>query len=149
MDINETVPELLEGARKTLEKREAPSTGWSITWKANCYARLGDGDSALRLLDDGLKFVEPDPKRRYGRTGGTYPNLFDVHPPFQIDGNFGYTSAICEMLVQSDGENIKPLPALPSRWKSGEVRGLRVRGNKTVDIAWQNGKITEFKVNSL
>ena len=148
-DINETTPELMACARKTREKREAPSTGWSMMWKADCYARLGDGDSALRLLDKGLEFVEPDPKRRYGRTGGTYPNLFDVHPPFQIDGNFGYTSAVCEMLVQSDGEKIKPLPALPSKWKNGEVHGLRVKGNKTVDISWKDGKIIEFKVNNL
>ena len=93
-----------------------------------------------------FKPVCPDPKRRYGRTGGTYPNLFDVHPPFQIDGNFGFVSVICEMLVQTVGDKIKPLPALPTKWKSGVVRGLRVRGNKSVDIAWKDGKIIEFTV---
>ena len=148
-DINESTKELMAAAKKTLDKRDAPSTGWSLTWKADGYARLGDGDSALRLIEDGFKFVAPDPKRKYGRTGGTYPNLFDVHPPFQIDGNFGYTSVICEMLVQSDGEKITPLPALPSKWREGEVRGLRVRGNKTVDISWRDGKLLDFKINDL
>ncbi|MBQ8310449.1 MAG: glycoside hydrolase family 95 protein [Clostridia bacterium] len=144
--INESTPALRDAARKTLDKRDAPSTGWSLTWKADCYARLGDGDEALRLLQMQLSPVVPDEERAYGRTGGTYPNLFDVHPPFQIDGNFGYVSALCEMLVQSEGEEIKPLPALPSSWKNGEVRGLRVIGNRTVDLSWERGVLTDMKV---
>ena len=83
----------------------------------------------------------------YGRTGGTYPNFFDVHPPFQIDGNFGYAAAVCEMLVQSTKKEIKPLPALPSDGKNGEVRGLCVKGNRTVDIVWRDGVMTEYIVH--
>lgn len=138
---------LCEAARRVLDKRDAPSTGWSQTWKAACYARLGDGDAALRLLKLQMTPVTPDEKRVYGRTGGTYPNFFDVHPPFQIDGNFGYAAAVCEMLVQSTKKEIKPLPALPSDWKNGEVRGLCVKGNRTVDIVWRDGVMTEYIVH--
>lgn len=145
-DINTDTPLLCEAARRTLEKRDAPSTGWSQSWKAACYARLGDGDEVLRLLLTQLAPIAPTIERSYGRTGGSYPNLFDAHPPFQIDGNFGYVGAVCEMLLQSNQKDIKPLPALPKAWSEGEIRGLRAKGNRRVDLTWKNGALTDMKV---
>ncbi len=138
-------PELAQACRRSLELRGDNGTGWSLGWKINMWARLWDGDHALKLLDMQLS---PVPSIKVGyRGGGTYPNLFDAHPPFQIDGNYGCTSGICEMLLQSREGKIFLLPALPSSWKSGKVSGLKAMGNITVDIEWENGEIKNYKLD--
>ncbi|WP_206673597.1 glycoside hydrolase family 95 protein [Pseudactinotalea terrae] len=127
-------PELAAGARQTLLDRGDESTGWATAWRIALWARLRDGDHAhqvLRLLLD---------------TERTYPNLLDSHPPFQIDGNFGGAAAILEMLVQADGETIHLLPALPSAWPSGRLRGVRTPGPCTLDLAWADGRLTELTI---
>jgi len=143
-------PELARAARTTLERRGDGGTGWSLAWKAALWARLGDGDRALTLLQNALK-----PTSKTGmemQNGGTYPNLFSAHPPFQIDGNFGATAAIAEMLVQSYREKpgeeytVHLLPALPKAWPSGHVHGLQARGGLTVSVHWKDGAIEEAHI---
>ena len=144
----EKTPELAEAAKKSLEVRGDPSTGWSLGWKINLWARLFDGDRALKLIDLQLRAIPAGNGRtNYVNGGGTYPNMFDAHPPFQIDGNFGAASGIAQMLLQSDGETVWLLPALPERWKSGSVKGLRAKGGAKVDITWENGRITNYQIN--
>ena len=143
----EKTPELFEAARRTLEVRGDDGTGWSLAWKINFWARLLDGDHALKLLKKLITPVGPDDTTtNYSGGGGLYPNMFDAHPPFQIDGNFGAVSGICEMLLQSDGRNLWLLPALPAEWPSGSVRGLAAKGGVKVDITWREGAITEYSV---
>lgn len=135
-------PELAEACRVTLNRRGDEATGWSRAWKQNFWARLGDGDRALKLFKSLLIPVEPGSWMH----GGTYPNLFCAHPPFQIDGNFGGAAGIGEMLLQSHEGFINVLPALPSAWKDGKLHGFKVRGGATVDLEWRDGRATRMTI---
>lgn len=140
----ESTPELADACRKSLEVRGDDGTGWSLAWKINMYARLNDGNHALTLLEKQLKYTEPTVVKTW-KGGGTYPNLFCAHPPFQIDGNFGFVSGVLEMLVDVRNGQLCLLPALPDKWKKGSLTGVRIKGGKILDIAWEDGKLVYAK----
>ena len=154
-------PELAQACRNTLKVRGDGGTGWSRAWKINFYARLGDGDHALKLLNallapavryseiDTLSIPYYNGNLHLAQFSGTFPNLFCSHPPFQIDGNFGGTSGITEMLLQSQDGYIALLPALPSGWRSGSARGLRARGNVSVDFNWNDSRVEQVTITGL
>ena len=136
IDVN-TTPELAAAAKKSLEIRGDQATGWATAWRINLWARLHDGDHAFSIFEFLLS-----PRR-------TYPDMFDAHPPFQIDGNFGGASGLTEMLLQSQNDLIQILPALPKKWPTGNVKGLRARGGFEVDIAWRDGQLTTATLHSV
>jgi len=140
--INDNTPELKAAAEKTLDKRGNQGTGWGITWKSCVYARLGNAEKAYEMLKLIFNRIPPDAKM--GNTGGgLYDNLFDACPPFQIDGNFGVIASVMEMLFCDDVNGVKLLPACPKEWHKGEIRGLKLRGGKTLSFKWENGEVTE------
>ena len=143
--INSGTPSLLSAAEKTLDKRGSQGTGWGIMWKTCMYARLGNAEKAygmLKLIFNRLPFDAP-----MGNSGGgLYDSLLAACPPLQIDASFGVIAAVCEMLCRDNGESVTLLPACPKEWSAGEIRGMRLKGGKTLDFSWKDGKILSEKI---